>query len=189
MLISKFPGHDIKMKIEELEKQYSIALPSQYVNFLCRYNGGDTPNTWYRQGDATMRIRGFYGFGDVRHSINSFDDLSEWVRKGLFPIACDYNGNSIAISIAEDRIYGNIYFIDHETGGRRSFVVDNLELFVHKCDSERIRGASMRTAKEREDILIAKGKGHMITDELRQMWQAEFEMYKDMVQEEVELFE
>lgn len=185
---SKFPGDDIKIKIEELEKQYSITLPSQYVNFLCRYNGGDTPNTWYRQGDATMRIRGFYGFGDIRHSINRLDDLSDWVEKELFPIGCDYNGNSIAISIAEDRTYGNIYFVDHEVGGR-SFVVDDLKSFVHKCDSERLRAANKRSVKEREDILVAKGKGHMITDELRQMWQAEFEMYKDMVQEEVEMFE
>ncbi len=185
MLISKFSGDNIKRQIEELEKQYSIELPSQYVDFLCRYNGGDTPKTWYRQGNAIMRIRGFYGFGDVRHSLKSCGDLSDWVRKDLFPIACDYNGNDIAISLADDRTHGNIYFVDHEAGNQRSFVIDNLKLFIKKCDSEMVSKNGIKTVKEREEALIKKGRGHIITDELRQMWQAEIDVYESLEQEEV----
>lgn len=41
--------------------------------------------------------------------------------------------------------------------------------------------------KEREEILIANGRGHVTTDGLRQMWQAEIDKYGNKVQEKVDL--
>ncbi len=51
--------------------------------------------------------------------------------------------------------------------------------------SEKIKEASKRSIKEREEILIANGRGNIITDSLRQTWQAEIDKYQNMVQEEV----
>ena len=48
-----------------------------------------------------------------------------------------------------------------------------------------ISEASRRSIKEREDALIAKGRGNIITDDLRKMWQAEIDKYGSMLQEEV----
>jgi hypothetical protein len=53
------------------------------------------------------------------------------------------------------------------------------------CKSEKTNDASKRTIKEREDALIAKGRGNIITDDLRKMWQAEIDKYGNMTQEEV----
>lgn len=39
--------------------------------------------------------------------------------------------------------------------------------------------------KEREAILLAKGRGNIITDDLRKMWQAEIDKYESIIQEEV----
>ena len=43
----------------------------------------------------------------------------------------------------------------------------------------------IRSIKEREDALIANGRGHVITDALRKIWQAEIDKYGNMVQEEL----
>lgn len=42
-----------------------------------------------------------------------------------------------------------------------------------------------RSIKEREAALIAKGRGSIITDDLRKMWQDEIDKYGNMIQEEV----
>ena len=64
-------------------------------------------------------------------------------------------------------------------------VSPNLKSFIKACKSEQISEASKRSIKEREDALIQKGRGNIITDELRKMWQAEIDKYADMKQEEV----
>ena len=40
MLISKFSNCNVEEKIIDIEKQYKIILPTQYKNFLHKYNGG-----------------------------------------------------------------------------------------------------------------------------------------------------
>ena len=44
---------------------------------------------------------------------------------------------------------------------------------------------STETPEEREKDLIARGRAHVITDGLREIWKKEYEKYKDMVQEKV----
>ena len=41
------------------------------------------------------------------------------------------------------------------------------------------------TPEEREAAMIAEGRAHVVTDGLRAMWKAEYDKYKDMVQEKV----
>lgn len=50
---------------------------------------------------------------------------------------------------------------------------------------KKISEASKLSIEEREAILIANGKGDIITDGLREMWQAEIKKYSNMIQEEV----
>lgn len=50
MLISKFNLENIKNKVSNFEKTYSITLPEQYKNFLWKYNGGYTPKTEFTVG-------------------------------------------------------------------------------------------------------------------------------------------
>lgn len=185
MLISKFENDDVFEKIIDMERKYGIILPDQYKDFLSKYNGGYTPETKFKIKQVSSDIRGFYGMGNVKLSLNDFE-LGEWIEKGILPIACDSFGNYIVIGIHNDN-NGKIYFCDHEAGYKTDLISENLKTFLKYCKSEIISAKSKWSIKEREEDLIARGRGHVITDGLRKMWQAEIDKYGNMVQEEVRL--
>lgn len=185
MLIAKFDNCNVEEKIADLEKRYDIKLPAQYRKFLLQYNGGDTPGTFFKAKGIDSDLRYFYGMGDVKVSIDEVQ-LEEWLEKSFFPIACDSFGNYVVIGLSGGKL-GKIYFCDHEKGFKAGYMAKNLRDFIKRCKSEKIKEASRRSIKEREEILIANGHGDVITDGLRQMWQAEIDKYGNMVQEKVDL--
>lgn len=183
MLISKFSNSNVEEKIAEIERKYEIILPAQYKNFLHKYNGGYTPKTKFKAEKISSELRGFYGLGDVKLSLDDVE-LGNFIERNIFPIACDSFGNYIMVGLINDNA-GKIYFCDHEKGNKAEYITENLKKFIACCNSEMIPEASRRSIKEREDALIAKGRGNIITDDLRKMWQAEIDKYGSMVQEEV----
>lgn len=180
MLISKFSTDSAEVHIARLEQKCGIALPRKYKNFLRKYNGGYTPKTGFEVGEISSDLRGFFGTGNVGLR---FDDLplSEWVNNNLLPVACDSFGNLVVINLGD----GSVHFYDHEEENNLKYLTTNFEEFLCCCTSEKISSASRRSIKEREETLIAKGRGHIITDALRQMWQAEIDKYDGLLQEEV----
>lgn len=50
-------------------------------------------------------------------------------------------------------------------------------------EEQKIDSYARRSIAEREADLIARGRGHVIDDLLRQMWQEEIDTYGNMVQE------
>lgn len=183
MLISKYRNNDAENRIKEIEEKFNVTLPLQYRNFLCKYNGGDTPDTTYKAGKASSTLRAFYGFGTVEYSLDKLN-IQEWIEKGMFPIACDHFGNEIAISL-EETSYGNIYFCDHEEELKTQLVAEDLKTFISKCKSKKINPACSTPIAQREADLITRGRGHVITDTLRKTWQAEIDKYGNIVQERV----
>ena len=183
MLISKFLNCNVEEKIIDIERKYKIILPIQYKKFLSKYNGGYTPKTKFNAGKISSDVRGFFGVGDAELSIDNIK-IEEWLEKNTFPIAIDSFGNYILIGLSNDDV-GKVYFCDHEKGNKVECVASNLIDFLGVCKSEKISDASRRTIKEREDALIAKGRGHIITDSLKKMWQAEIDKYGNMIQEDV----
>lgn len=183
MLISKFKIDDINDEVNSLENIYEIVLPKQYKRFILNYNGGYTPKTKFKIGKISSDIRGFFGVGNVELSINNVE-LKEWVKINFFPIACDSFGNIIVIGLCKCNT-GKIYFCDHEKQYSPEYVVESFNDFIKFCKSEKISEASKLSIEEREAILIANGKGDIITDGLREMWQAEIKKYSNMIQEEV----
>lgn len=179
MFISRFPNNEADTRISELEKLYSVSLPSSYRSFLAKYNGGDTPETKFSSGRNSTVLRGFYGFGNVRYSFKSFENMAEWIATGYFPIACDAFGNYISISLAD----GGIYFVDHELDFSMGHIADDFETFIKKCKSKKLSPDVKMSIEEREADLISRGKGGNITDGLRKMWQDEIDTYGSMVQE------
>ena len=183
MLISKFHNIDVDNKIMNLEDKYNILLPNQYKSFLCKYNGGYTPKTKFKVGKISSDIRGFYGLGNVELSLDTLE-IKDWIQNQMLPIASDSFGNFILIGLAIEN-YGRIYFYNHEADKRIECIEDDFISFLQYCKSDRISEASKKSIKEREEALIAKGKGSVITDSLRQMWQKEIDKYGNMIQEEV----
>ena len=183
LLISKFLNNNenIAKEITKIEKQYSITLSTEYKKFLCKYNGGDTPDTQFRCNRISSDIRAFYGIGNVKYSLNEFE-LNEWIEFNVFPIACDSFGNYIVIGLRAGK-EGKIYFYDHEEGHKIIELAENLTAFFNCCKSGKI--GHIRSIEERENSMIEKGRGDIIDDELRAMWQAEIDKYGNMIQEEV----
>lgn len=184
LMISKFiePNTDIEREVLDIEKKYNISLPEQYKGFLLKYNGGYTPKTGFRVARESSDLRGFYGVGNAKMCYEDWD-LEEWIEKKLFPIACDSFGNYILIGLEEKD--GKIYFADHEKGYATKLLTDDLKQFIKCCKSEVVGPEFTEPIEEREKFLIARGRGHIICDELRKIWQAEIDKYKDIKQEKV----
>ncbi len=183
MLISKFLNCNVEDKIINMEKKCGIILPIQYRRFLYKYNGGYTPKTKFKAGKVTSDVKGFFGIGDVKLSLDTIE-LGVWLENNVLPIACDSFGNYIVIGLYNENI-GKIYFCDHEKENKAEYVAEDFKEFVLCCKSEKISEASQRTIKEREEALVAKGRGNIITEELKKMWQAEIDKYGGMIQEEL----
>lgn len=64
---------------------------------------------------------------------------------------------------------------------KRSILPKIYKVFFKHCKSGEINPASRLSIKEREEALIARGRGHVITEALRQLWQAEIDKYENMV--------
>ena len=110
---------------------------------------------------------------NVKLSFNTIE-LEEWIAKGFWPIAIDFFGNYLVIGLENDSS-GKIFFCNHEAGHKVEYIEENLKVFFGHCKSEKISEASRRSIKEREETLIKKGRGDIITDDLRKMWQAEID--------------
>ena len=64
-------------------------------------------------------------------------------------------------------------------------VSQSLKDFIKDCKSEIIDSASIKSIKEREEEFIRNGRADFITDELKEMWQAEIDKFNSIHQEEV----
>lgn len=183
LLISKFliDSENVANEIIKIEKENDISLPSEYKKFICKYNGGHTPDTQFKVGRISSDICAFYGVGEVEYSLSKID-LSEWIEKNVIPIAYDIYGNHIVIGLRAGKA-GKIYFYDHEEGHKLKELTDDLISFFKCCRSKKI--GYIPSIEEREQLLIKNGKEANITDSLRKAWRSEIDLYKDMVQEEV----
>ena len=182
MLIARFGGGGLA-EIAELEERHHITLPAEYRAFLVKYNGGFTPKTKFKKGKTTSDLKGFYGAGAVKLSFDSLD-MEKWLCLSMWPAACDSFGNFILTSLERER-GGRIYFWDHERGGALTLLGADLSQFISLCKSERINENARRSIQEWEAALIERGRGGVITDALRKMWQDELDKYGDMIQEEL----
>ena len=186
MLIAKYlnPNSDIEKMIKHFEEEYKISLPLQYRTFLKKYNGGDTPKTSLKIKRFYTDIAEFYGIGDAESRIEDIAWLEDFLEKKWLPIASNCWGDYIAIRIRSEE-EGKIYFLDQERGYRKKFLADDLKQFIDYCKSGEIDPGVYLTVEERETDLLANGMGEYITEELKKVWQAEIDRFKDMVREEV----
>ena len=186
MFISKYKTYEMANDLAEFETKNNIEIPTEYRGFLNRYNGGDTPNTSFVLEKEGYEIKAFYGVKSGRYNWSTSIDVIPFIKKDLLPIAFDSFGNTFAIAISEKNS-GKVYFCDHETGNRSKLLSDSFTSFILGCVSKGISPNSYKTVEEREAALIAKGRGDIITDGLRKIWQDEVNFFTSLVLEEVVL--
>lgn len=181
MLISKFGGQDIIKKVEVLEKKIGKEIPSQLYDFLIKYNGGQTINTHFSDNQISTDIKGFLGLGAVKYSYDDAEVLNIQDEEYL-PIAMSSFGDDIMINLES----GKIFFKNHENAMLEE-IAEDLRNFIENCKSKGINPDSLKSVEEREQDLIKRGYGNVITPELREMWKSEIDKYSPMKEEEVNI--
>ena len=175
MLISKY-GSARKKDILAM----CSTLPEDFVTFLEKYNGGDTPETSFSIGKISSDIVAFYGIGNVKYSYSS---VTPFEADGFhfLPVAFDSFGNQIVVNLEN----GIIAFWDHEKNATPVALANSFTDFLSLVKSKSIDPKHTKSVAEREKEMIARGKGANISDALRTLWQNEIEKYSGYRQEEV----
>jgi hypothetical protein len=185
LFISKNDTTGVAERIDELEARYHIELPKDYKRFLLKYNGGQTPKTVLGAGQCSTRLSEFLAVAGAARGIGDFEAngflKDRYLKKGVFPIAEDVFGNTIATGV-RDKTRGLVYFMDHEDGYSPTKVADTFAEFLGKCTSERF---AVRTIGERTEAFRKGGKE--VDDGWVRTWQAEIDRYAGFQQEEVTL--
>jgi hypothetical protein len=105
--------------LQRLEAQLFISLPSDYADFLKRYNGGrPIPKRFHiptAEGHRTGQVLDFFGVDDPVQSCRL--DWNARVFPGrtpadFLPVACEDGGNIICMRLGQNE-FGSVYYWDH----------------------------------------------------------------------------
>lgn len=181
MLISKFKKENEEVSTAELEALVGLKLPEQYLIFLRKYNGGNTPNTNWT-GKCKSDVRYFYGLNvgdknrDIAHNL-TYASVRDLIKQNKFPIAENCSGDDFCLDCSD----GSVWFVAHDSPLRRK-IADDFNSFIVGCESKKI--GHIRTIEERKRALF-ENFGEEPTEEDLKGWQAEIDKYANMTQEEV----
>ena len=179
MLISKFNSNQINT--DKLRELTGLDLPEQYVQFLNKYNGGETPDTNWT-GKCKTDVRGFYGFNtgnrnwDIEEKL-TYISFKELVNANKLPVATNCSGDHFCIDCKD----GSIWFVYHDKP-KEVKIADDLKTFIAGCKSKKI--GHVRTIEERTQSLL-ENFGKKPTEFQLRAWQAEIDKYGNMIREEV----
>jgi SMI1 / KNR4 family (SUKH-1) len=127
-------------QIAAFAARWEVSLPTDYVDFLTRYNGGSFAECFFK-GSALgdLVVSRFYTLADSEHySIeNSLNNLDGYVPSKFVPVAADPGGNLFLLAL-DSAHFGKVYFWNHERpafsedGAFEDF--DNLTLLADSFD-------------------------------------------------------
>lgn len=107
-------------EIVEFEDEMGIVLPTQYRQFLLKFNGGHpTPCEFgFRRGAyGRSMVSEFWaiheGPSSLKWQFDAFKTREKRIADDLMSIACDPSGNQICLGINGNR-NGQVFFWDHE---------------------------------------------------------------------------
>jgi len=173
-----------------LEAEYGIRLPSEYRNFMVKYNGGDTPETTMRlkNGKKPIDIGGFYSTQEGVVSLESMSRimlLSDYIDIGQFP-AVGIEDGYFTIGINEDN-YGKIFHYDSRRNKIIQEAADSFYEFIGLCVTD-IKGG-VWTFEERHKAYKDSHDGNEPSPQHIEIWKKqvaeETELYGNLVEVEI----
>lgn len=123
--------------IPELEVEFGASLPSDYGDFLRRYNGGTpSPNTVDVPGlpSSPTDVQVFFGIGSSGETNDIFWNLAltreRFPSQLLLPIACDSGGGIFCLEAIRDLAEAVVYCDPNDSAGHFFRVADTFGRFV-----------------------------------------------------------
>lgn len=106
--------------IKKFETNFNILLPTNFIKFIKKYNGGLVKNS----EDVRKFLHIKYGSLNIENLIDAHQITEQNIPSGYLPIALDYSSNPITINLNEGQDYGKIvvFELDFEGDG---FVISN----------------------------------------------------------------
>lgn len=135
-----------KGTITQFQNQIRLKLPSDYIAFLERYNGGyPEPCVIHLKAANRMDIesaimRSFFGFGleNGDELVENYSFYKGFLPKESIPIGCDAGGNVFLMSLSIEN-YCEIYLWDHERAPEHraelrdlQYVTDSFTSFLNR---------------------------------------------------------
>jgi len=99
-------------QIAGVEKALGLKLPSDYLDFLAKYNGGE-PDTNIFEIPGAKNESGINEFVEIKRLVREYELAGFKNLDGVVPIAFAEGGNYICLATKGKNI-GAIYFWDHE---------------------------------------------------------------------------
>lgn len=108
--------------VKKFEEMHNVSLPEEYKKFLLKNNGGKpvAEDAFHYESEletySDSAVRYFFSLFSDNNSVEyNFEIyvLAKRIPSSMLPIAADYAGNVVCISISNDT-FGKIYFWDHE---------------------------------------------------------------------------
>ncbi|MGY0215855.1 SMI1/KNR4 family protein [Endozoicomonadaceae bacterium StTr2] len=121
--LNRIKSRDIEFKEESLLNflnRLGVDLPSDYLSFLKKYNGGQPEKNSIRFSGRELGVSGasinyLYGIEGYSENIaKTYDNIKYDIPELLVPIANTPGGDFFLMSLRYDNSYGKIYFKDHE---------------------------------------------------------------------------
>ncbi len=106
----------------DIQKKFNIKFPQNYKNLIFKYNGGITEDSEFFKGLLSIK----FGNNTVESIINTHQIVEKNIPKELLPIAYDWSGNIITLSLKEGADSGKIYAFYFDVD-RVEKIADSLE--------------------------------------------------------------
>lgn len=185
MLISKYGNVDEKILNEFFDKR-EVVLPELYRKFLIKYNGGETPNTYFTNDIVNTDVRAFYGVKvNGEYDFYKSCKKSKWkkyLKDGMLQIAVNCFGDDILLCVM-GKNQGKVYFKYHDEPKDYELMANSFIEFINNCESEQI--GHIKTIEERKQMLIQSGMGSRINEFMIEGWKEEIDRFSAYHQEEV----
>ena len=191
-------GGCTREEVAAYEKKYGIHFPPDYVEFLVKYNGGETPMGSFEISDKLgSTLTYLFGIGDVKYCPEKeffYADMgfADMLKQHYFPIGKDLYGSTLLMNVGEH--LGEIDFLApewlymYQDENFFYYLTDSFKNFLKYCSSDGFDiKLGLKPVEEREASMIAKGLGHRVTPELRKRWQEEIEYFSTVPMVEIEL--
>jgi len=125
-------------EIEKAIKKMGVKVSQEYMDFMTDQNGGNPKvcNFTLPDGTDSSVVNVFYPIGDMEGNLERKNFIFDGeIPEGFITVGNDSGGNQILLGV-NDKVWGQIYFWDHEADSDESmhFLANSLNEFLNMLE-------------------------------------------------------